>query len=305
MVRSKSRPQPSSRNSPADARSSAAPPTVSARWLLSALAISIPAAIICTWAALCLLFWQGSWQLLYHPTSAVAHAPAEAGLAYDSVSFATTDAGVTQLQGWWLPAPTARYTALFLHDRTGNVGDTIHALAELHDADVNVLAFDYRGYGQSHFERPNEARWLQDAAWALNYLTGTRHIDPHSILMVGSGLGANLALEVAAARPDLAGVVLESPLDAPVNVIFNDTRAKLVPAHLLVRDRYDLNAPATRLRIPSLWLVQTQTSGQASLSGVDVAFEKVTALKQRVAVQAGQSTSQLLTNWLSSISENR
>ncbi len=305
MARSKSRPHPSSRKSRADVRSSGAPPTVSARWLLTALAILIPTALLCTWAALCLLFWQGSWQLLYHPTSAIAHTPAEAGLAYDPVSFATTDIGVTQLQGWWLPAPAARYTALYLHDQAGNLGDTISTLAEFHAADVNILAFDYRGYGQSHFAHPSEARWLQDAAWALDYLTGTRHIDPHSILIVGSGLGANLALEIAAARPDLAGVVLQSPLDAPVNVIFNDSRAKLIPARLLVRDRYDLNAPATKLRIPSLWLVQTQASGQASSSGVDFAFEKVNGQKQHVIVQAGQSTTQLLTNWLSSISEKQ
>lgn len=280
----------------------AAPPTVSARWLLTALAIAIPTALFCTWAALCLLFWQGSWQLLYHPTSAVAHNPAEAGLAYDPVSFATTDAGVTQLQGWWIPAPAAYYTVLYLHNQAGNMGNTISALAEFHAAGVNVLDFDYRGYGQSQFEHPSEARWLQDAGWAIDYLIGTRHIDPHSIVIFGSSLGANLAIEIAATHPDLAGVVLESPLDAPVSVIFSDSRAKLVPAHLLVRDRYDLDEPAAKLRVPSLWLVQTQTSGQAASSSIDLAFEKVNARKQRAAIQAGQNTTQLLTNWLSSIS---
>lgn len=302
MASSKSKPQPSSRNSRTEAHMPAAPPTVSARWLLTALAIAIPTALFCTWAALCLLFWQGSWQLLYHPTSAVAHNPAEAGLAYDPVSFATTDAGVTQLQGWWIPAPAAYYTVLYLHNQAGNMGNTISALAEFHAAGVNVLDFDYRGYGQSQFEHPSEARWLQDAGWAIDYLIGTRHIDPHSIVIFGSSLGANLAIEIAATHPDLAGVVLESPLDAPVSVIFSDSRAKLVPAHLLVRDRYDLDEPAAKLRVPSLWLVQTQTSGQAASSSIDLAFEKVNARKQRAAIQAGQNTTQLLTNWLSSIS---
>lgn len=303
MASSKSRPKPSIRNSRADAHSPAAPPTVSARWLLIALGTAIPAALFCTWAALCLLFWQGSWQLLYHPTSTVAHTPAEASLAYDPVSFATTDAGVAQLQGWWLPAPAANYTALYLHDQAGNLGNTISTLAELHAANLNVLAFDYRGYGRSRFEHPNEARWLQDADWALDYLTGTRHIDPHSIVIVGSGLGANLAIEVSAARPDLAGVVLEAPLDAPVGLIFSDSRAKLVPAHLLVDDRYDLSESAAKLRIPSLWVVKTQASGQANSSGVDRAFEMVKVRKQRVAVQAGQSESKLLTDWLNSLSD--
>lgn len=302
MARSKSRPQPSSHKHRAETHSPAAPPTVSARWLLTALGISIPAALFCTWGVLCLLFWQGSWQLLYHPAAAAAHTPAEAGLAYDPVSFATTDAGVTQLQGWWIPAPAAHYTALYLHDRAGNLGDTINTLARIHAANLNVMAFDYRGYGQSHFEHPSEARWLQDANWALDYLTGTRHIDPGSIVLIGSGLGANLAVEVAAAHRDLAGVVLEAPLDAPASVIFNDPRAKLVPAHLLVHDRWDLNEPAARLRIPSLWIVQTQAFGQAASSGIDLAFEKVTIRKQRVVVQTGEDTTQLLTDWIRYIS---
>ena len=78
MPRSKPKPVPR----PAS-QHSAAPPTVSGRWLLSAFAIVIPSAAFCAWAVLCLLFWQGSWQLLYHPTAAIARTPASGGLAFD------------------------------------------------------------------------------------------------------------------------------------------------------------------------------------------------------------------------------
>jgi pimeloyl-ACP methyl ester carboxylesterase len=234
----------------------ATPPTVSGRWLLAAFAIVVPAAAFCAWASLCLLFWQGSWQLLYHPTSAILRTPAAVGLAFDPVGFDPTDTGAPQLQGWWIPAAaTPRYTVLYLHGQNGNLGDTVDALARLHAANVNILAFDYRGYGQSQFVHPTEARWRQDAGSALEYLTQTRHIDPHSIVLAGSALGANLALEVAAAHPELAGVVLESPLDAPLDAIFADPRARLVPAHLLVSDRFDILVPARTLEIQSLLLL--------------------------------------------------
>ena len=139
---------------------------------------------------------------------------------------------------------------LYLHGQDGNLGDTVDALAQLHAAGVNVLAFDYRGYGQSQFVRPSEAHWRQDAEWAIQYLTETRHIDPGAIVLDGEGLGANLALEEAAAHPELAGVIVESPLEDPMSAIFNDARARLVPARLLVRDRYDLNAAAADVRVP-------------------------------------------------------
>ena len=293
MAQSKPRSQPASRSH----ESVSAPVTISGRWLLAALAISIPAAAVCTWTVFCLLFWQGSWQLLYHPRFTVARNPSNIGLAYNPVSFATTESGVPQIQGWWIPAASAKYTALYLHDEAGNLGDTISSIASLHASGMNVLAFDYRGYGQSQFLHPSEARWKQDAMWALDYLTGSRHIDPHSIIVVGNGLGANLALEIAAARPDLAGIVLESPIDSPVDVVFNDARAKLVPAHLLVRDRYDLITPASALRIPSLWIVRNESDHKE----IDLAFEKLAAPKTRTAYQAGRDTAEPLKLWLTGL----
>ncbi len=241
------------------------PPTVSGQWLLTAASVAVVAAGVCAWLTLCLLFWQGSWQLLYHPTSAIRRTPASVGLAFDPVAFATTNAGQARLKGWWIPAASdARYscfTVLYLHGQTGNLGDAVEDLAALHSVGVNILAFDYRGYGQSQFAHPSEARWREDADWALNYLTATRHVPASSIILDGRGLGANLALEVAAAHPELAGVVLESPLASPVDALFNDPRAHLVPAHLLVSDRFDADKAANALLIPSLWLIAPPASG--------------------------------------------
>ena len=278
--------------------------TISARWLLAALALTVPAAALCTWAVFCLLFWQGSWQLLYHPTSTVTRNPSNIGLAYDPVSFstansyATTNSGVPQIQGWWIPATSARYTAIYLHDQTGNLGDTLDALAELHATGMNVFAFDYRGFGQSQFVHPSESSWNEDAASALEYLTGTRHIDTHSIVIVGSGLGADIALELAAAHSDSAGVVLESPIDSPVNIVFNDARAKLLPAHLLVRDRYDLSTPAGALHIPSLWLEREHETVETAVNSI---FEKANAPKARVVLRADETLTQPIQSWLTNL----
>jgi uncharacterized protein len=278
-------------------QSSSAYPTVSGRWLLAALGLSLPGAFLCTWAVFCLLFWQGSWQLLYHPASTVAHTPASVGLAFDPVSFATGNSGVAQLQGWWIPSNSARYTALYLHDQSGNLGDTLPTLTALHASGLNVLAFDYRGYGQSRFVHPSEASWLQDATWALDYLTGTRHIDVHSVVIVGSGLGADLALELAAAHSDSRAVVVHFPIYAPANTIFNDPRAKFVPAPLLVRDRYDLAASASALRVPSLWLTREDATQQA----IDSIYQQVKAPKTRVVLRGDETMAKSLQRWLSNL----
>ena len=126
-------------------------------------------------------------------------------------------------------------------------------VSRLHDSGLNIFAFDYRGYGQSHFAHPSETRWREDAESALAYLIGTRHIPANTIILVGKDLGANLALQVAAAHAELAGVVLEAPLESPTAAIFNDARARLVPARLLVSDRWQSTAAAGNVLIPSLW----------------------------------------------------
>jgi pimeloyl-ACP methyl ester carboxylesterase len=259
------------------------PPTVSGRWLLKAVPLTVAAAALCGWLTLCLLFWQGAWQLLYRPVQSVTRTPASLSLPYEPVAFAATEAGRPRLAGWWIPAgPGARYpatTVLYLHGQSGNLGDTVDALATLHSVGVNVLAFDYRGYGQSQPAHPSEKNWLQDVDWALAYLTATRHVAPGSIVLDGRELGADLALEAAAAHPELAGVVLESPLPSPVDALFSDPRARMVPARLLFHDRFDPVAPAAGLRIPSLWLLDAAAK-------TPVGYEQVSGRKMLVSLAA-------------------
>jgi pimeloyl-ACP methyl ester carboxylesterase len=252
---------------------------------MGALAGVVAAAALCVWLVLCLLFWQGSWQLLYLPSPTVAKTPASVSLAFDSIGFATTGDGVPQLSGWWIPAASdsrySRYTVLYLHGQDGNLGDTVPALSQVHKVGVNVFAFDYRGYGQSKFARPSEANWLKDASWALDYLTNTRHIDPHTIVVYGEDLGADLALEFGTAHHEIAGVVANLPFKDALTPIFGDARARLVPAHLLVRDRYDLDAAAARIQIPVLWF-EFDVPSVRQRYGEPAAYRKIKSRKTLV-----------------------
>lgn len=280
-------------------RADAAPLVISPRWIAAAFGIAVAGAAVCVWAALCLVFWLGSWQLLYHPKSAIAQTPASTGLQFDSIDFATTEAGQPQLHGWWIPGPPeSRLTAIYLHGADGNIGDTVPALAPLHDAKVNLLVFDYRGFGASRFERPSEKHWREDAESAIRYLTETRHVAAGSIVLIGSGLGANLALEVAAVHPEIAGVVLDDPAESPEDVVFHDPRARFVPAHLLVQDRWDLPEAAAALHIPSLWF-----ESQIGKNGVtNKAYDKVDARRTRVWItdsgNRSRDTTEAVSRWV-------
>ena len=275
-------------------------PNISARWLLSAAAITLLAIALCAWLTLCLLYWQGSWQLLYHPKAAIIGTPATDGLAYEPIRFAVTETGTPQLSGWWLPNADARFTVLYLHGADGNLSDTVDALAALHRTGLAVFAFDYRGYGQSQPARPTEKQLLQDAEWALSWLTSTRQIPSRNIVLYGSGLGANLAAELAANHSEIAGVLLDQPRENAMASVFNDPRSRLVPAHILVHDRYDLSAAAGSLRIPSLWLFAKSTvtpSTQVPAAYLAAAGKKATVWLNP-PVEADQNFADSLRRWM-------
>ena len=75
-------------------------------------------------------------------------------------------------------------------------------LAMLHDLGMNVLAFDYRGFGSSVAKpHPSEPRMLEDAESAWEYLRGLRGVSPQHIVIYGAGVGGSLA--VAVGRRDI------------------------------------------------------------------------------------------------------
>ena len=259
-------------------------PDVPVRWLVKALVMTLAGILVLIWLALCLLYWQGSWQLLYHPVGAMTRTPATVGLGYEPVQFAPDQAGAPQLAGWWVPVEGARFTVLYLHGADGNLGGTVDSLAALHRAGLAVFAIDYQGYGQSRAARPSEAGWLEDAGRAVAYLTQTRHVEPGRLIVFGEGLGANLAEELAAQQASLAGVVLDQPAAEGAGPIFADPRSRMVPARWLVKDRWDLTGAAGGLAVPSLWFMEQPEPGKPAVPSV--AYETVKVRKSLVWLHA-------------------
>jgi hypothetical protein len=233
------------------------PPTVSGQWLLAALAVTLAGAAVCGYCALCLLFYQGQWQMLFHPSRTISTTPGSVGIAFEDIRFDVTDAGLPQLDGWWMPAaPQSRYSAdtiLYLHGASGSLSDAVPALAELHSLGINIFAIDYRGFGRSGGRHPTERLGIDDSIAAWTWLTDTRHLPAQSIVVYGNGVGATFAAALVT-RFAPAGVILEDP-NLPARQTFAaDPRARMVPLFLLRNETLD---PATDLRsahLPRLFL---------------------------------------------------
>jgi uncharacterized protein len=276
------------------------PEVVSPIWLVKAIALTIVAALFCCYLTFCLLFYQGQWQLVLHPTRTAVSPASIAGVPYELIRFGPDESASPQLTGWWIPSdPGGRYahiTILFLADGNGSLADSIPVLASLHNLGINVFAFDYRGYGQSVAIRPNQQSITHDTDLAWQYLTTSRSIPAKQIVPYGTGVGTSLATRLAATHDTIPALILDSPRADLLDVARHDPRAALIPVRLLFHERFPLAEPLSTLRTPKLLLSRATSLDQTFLTAAD---PKLTVeLATPSAVLYNQSLTRFLDQYL-------
>lgn len=242
-------------------------------WLVKAIAVTVLAALLCGYLTFCLLFYQGQWQLVLHPTHSSAAPASIAGTPYDLIHFGPDESATPQLTGWWIPAatgaPYAHLTVLFVPGSDGSLVDSVPTLANLHNAGLNIFAFDYRGYGQSAPTRPNQQNMAHDLDSAWQYLTTSRAIVPQQIIPYGTGVGASLAASLATDHGAIPALILDAPRTDLLEVAQRDPRSRLVPLGLLFHERFPLSKLLTTLKTPKLLLSRNPMPDQSFLRASD------------------------------------
>jgi pimeloyl-ACP methyl ester carboxylesterase len=257
---------------PPASRPAEPPEVVDPRWILTALGSVLGFAILCAYITTCVLFYRSQWQLALTPSRTVAATPA---LPLTAVRFGTDASGQPQLTGWWVPSGVSgARTALVLHAGTGSLSNMLPTADLLHAAGLNTLVFDYRGFGQSGGQHPNQQLMQEDAAAALRYLTDTRHIPLSQIVVFGQGVGAALAAELCAQHPEIRDLIVEDAKGDVDRQLSSDPRASLVPAHRLFNQKFALAQPLRSLATPKLLI--THTPGGAPQFIQNAADPKVT-----------------------------
>ncbi|MCW8973827.1 MAG: alpha/beta hydrolase [Gammaproteobacteria bacterium] len=166
---------------------------------------SLPLAILLLLLFSGLLYLQQP-AMIFFPARALVANPADWGLEYEEVGFAAADG--KRLHGWYLPADGSRHTLLFFHGNAGNISHRGESLRIFHRLGLNVLIFDYRGYGRSEGQADEQGLY-RDAQAAWRYLAEQRGEDPGEIVLFGRSLGGAVAARLAA-QVQPAGLLLES-----------------------------------------------------------------------------------------------
>ncbi len=234
-------------------RTTQLPETVDPKWLLRAFSLVVAVAVLMGYATLCLLFYQGQWQLVLHPGKPRDGTPPQDA---QTVHFGPDATAIPQLTGWWLPAatdaPYRHLTILYLRGADGSLADDCAALATLHAAGLNLLAFDYRGYPTTAGRHPTEQHMTEDTDAAWQYLVAYRHIAPTTIVPYGLGIGASLAAHLASTHREIPAAIFDAPTGDLLDQALRSPQGSLLPVRLLFHERFPLADALRKLPTPKL-----------------------------------------------------
>ncbi|MEO6596501.1 MAG: alpha/beta hydrolase [Planctomycetota bacterium] len=147
-----------------------------------------------------------SRQLLKPPPGWLAE-PADFGLTAEHVEIPLhSEASLT---GFWIPNAEAHgRTVVLFHDERTNASVLHPYYRFLHEAGLQVLAFDPRGYGRSK-GIPTLQAWLYDLPTLFDWLHARPDVDREQVAFFGTGLGSVAALWAARTQGPCKALVLE------------------------------------------------------------------------------------------------
>jgi uncharacterized protein len=178
--------------------------------------------------------------------------PASLALPIRRVEIPAED-GIT-LVAWVIPASAgpAGYWLLICHGNAGNISefDRPAHYAGLRGLGLNLLAFDYRGYGESGGS-PSEAGLYRDADAAYLYLQRDLGVPADRILLFGHSLGSAVAIDLAS-RVSPAGLIVEGAFTSATSR--GQELYPLIPVRWIASSRFNSIDKLPRVTGPKLFL---------------------------------------------------
>ena len=157
------------------------------------------------------------------------------------------------LYGWYLRAKNPVASSLYCHGNTGNLTNPAHLMPHLLNSGINILLFDYRGYGRST-GTATLGGVVEDTLAAARFHDTIRPKNLPTILY-GFSLGGAIAAQVIRRHP-FDGLILQSTfttLPAVAKVAF-----PRVPLHLVSGSGFDTLRAIRDLDVPLLILHGTE-----------------------------------------------
>jgi len=227
---------------------------------------------------------QRKW-IFQAPRSAAAPEP-EATDAHDHwIGFDAPDSRASvRLHARWLAQARADAPVLlYLHGARCDLQSSAERMQHLHELGFAVLGIDYRGFGRSTAGLPSELSAREDAQAAWRWLA-QRH--PHAQRFVyGHSLGGAIAVQLASAVDDAAGLIVEGTFTS-IPEVFDTLKWHWLPVRTLITQRFDSAQRVAEVRVPML-VVHGSADRTVRPHLGRALFERATSAKRFMLVEGG------------------
>lgn len=180
----------------------------------------------------------------------------ELGIEIREVELESEDG--TRLHGWWMPHPKdrlhhhrERMAVVYCHGNSGNIATRLEIFRALQRLDVDIFAFDYRGYGKSGGV-PTEAGVCADVRAALDFTVEQLGVPWHRVILFGHSLGGAVAIDGAWHRREVAGLVVQSSFTQVVDMARHFYPE--LPVHWIARNGFLSVEKVKELEMPKLFV---------------------------------------------------
>ena len=245
------------------------------RQLLIAIAV-----LTFTYTSTSLFLFLRQRHLIYRPKSELSLLPNSPHfkLPYQEVWIPIADSQ-DLIHGWWIPSPSPQEQFSVISDEPTqilkspkvmlyfcgvgrNMGDYnyLARVSAFRQLGFSVLMFDYRGYGRSQGNFPNESQLYEDSQATWNYLRHVRNIPSEQILIYGESLGGAIALNLAVKHPEAGGLIMQSSFTSMAETVKRSNFFRFFPISLILTEEFDSLSKIRALQIPVLFLHGTADS---------------------------------------------
>ena len=207
------------------------------------------------YAGACYALYHNQRSLIFRPLPNILGTPADVGLPYEDIWIPAGNGEI--LHAWWLPNSGSQKTLLFCHGNYGNVSYNLERIRFHHNMGFSILAFDYRGYGQSisHTDpAPTEKTTCADAEVAWNYLTTERSVAPENITIMGHSMGGAVAIDLASRHPDADRLIVKSSFTTMQDAVLAKGIYRFFPVQQMLTEPFDSISKVKDLKMPVLYV---------------------------------------------------
>ena len=196
-------------------------------------------------------------KLMFHPSSTYRMPPKSFNIEQKFIQKENGDSLMT----WWQKNNEKGKTFIFFSGNAGNISGRIFFVEMAKSLEMNILLFDYTGFGLSSGKPKCKEDFFDDSKTVIEYLINQKNIRSENIILWGLSLGGPLVANLAE-KYAVGGVIFEGVMTSIKDVVkdLNFFRYNILPLDLLFKYNFNTGESIKNIDEPVLFLHSKEDS---------------------------------------------